>query len=76
MKAPQETLNRLCNELRLAEMRDIHEHLEESMAPLEILIKFLEYQSKEKQKQTSQIFELGHRTPGGANPHHYWVCAS
>jgi DNA replication protein DnaC len=54
MKAPLETYKKLCKELRLAEMPDIHKHLTEGMTPLEIITAFLEYQSNEKQGQATQ----------------------
>ena len=54
MKSPLETVNRLCKELRLAEVPDIHEHLKEGMTPLEILTTFLEYQSNAKDNKATQ----------------------
>ena len=54
MKSPLETVNRLCKELRLAEVPDIHEHLKEGMTPLEILTTFLEYQSNAKNNKATQ----------------------
>ena len=54
MKAPLETYKKLCKELRMAEMPDIHKHLTEGMTPIEIVITFLEHQSNEKQEQATK----------------------